>query len=155
MAFAVTWMRRRAARSSSVALRPLSTSDLKIFGVKEWSVLNLMASKRFIFFFSPWCFLQRARKAFPSEKVMITTFFFFFSSPWGRKYVNLRRRAGEREGMTLKRVERHLGDTAGYQPTDFQLWTNLSWGEETAPRLCVSKVTSLWPQVPAVQIGDI
>lgn len=68
-----------ADRSSSVALHLLSKSSLKIFGVKEWSVLNLMTSKRFLFFFFPLVFFSNMWiKAFPSEKVMITTQICFY-----------------------------------------------------------------------------
>lgn len=48
---------------------------------------------------------------------MITTFFFL---PLREEVCKAQTEYREREGMTLKRVERHLGDTAVYQPTDFQ-----------------------------------
>lgn len=103
---AVTRAWYRAVRSSSVALHLLSKSSSKIFGVKEWSVWNLRASKALLFphrlFSNTWI------KPFPSEKVMITTQMCFYPpfSPWRKEICKPQTEHQEREGMTLKRAER-------------------------------------------------
>lgn len=67
-------------------------------------MLNLKPSKHLIF--SPPVL---AMKAFPCEKVTITTFL-----PLRKEKYKPRTEYRAREGMTLKEVERHLGDTAVY-----------------------------------------
>lgn len=65
---------------------------------------------------------------------MITSFFFL---PLRKEIRNPQTEYWEREGMTLKRVERHLGDTAVYQPTDFQpVNKSVLRGNDGAPIMC-------------------
>lgn len=133
---------------------PYQSLSLKIFGVKEWSVLDLMTSK------PPLASPPKFRmKAFPSEKVMITTQIysypphFFFLSPLRKKICKPQ---AERKnvwcwGETKGKAELQQDNTEQI----LSLWTNLSSGKEAASKLCVGKVTSPWPWVSMQRIDNI
>lgn len=101
-------------RRDQAAERHASHQSLiwKRFGVKEWSVLNLEPSKHLIF---PPSVSWNLHKGISLREGYDYHFFFpphFL--PLRREIYKPQMEHREREGMTLKEVERRLGDTAVY-----------------------------------------